>query len=1121
MGNGLHGAIRSDHDRDFSKVNGIKGEASATRETDAPSDKSKITGANSSTLGLVNGGSGTAMDVDSEQARTQGGPSSKWPDRMNDLPDEIQHITQDFIPISYLLSRLAQKSHNTLQDKILELMRKPLPVAALNGNSDLHVLGEDNSVENVEKKKLLLNSMQGLHADWVKALIITEWSKKSSQVSKLIDLRWYLREHIDSYQKSVGELIEQKRGLVFASLPSPDLKTALTLLSSGETGWLPELGYVEPPALTAQEQLEWMDNINTLLSIRLSIDDHDKIPYHFRNYAVDSGRVTFSVQGEFEVDLTIADEDFEKQYWFIDVRFLFAPAPESLTDITRHHLESMINDALAAHGLQGCYSACHEMALTSKIAELRRQALDLGRGRWIDTLKVEQLNRAVAIQYWTSRFPPSGSKSWIMVGVHSGKKSNGVADARSTSYLKLRWFRDNKEVKDIEVRLDGEVVSTESILKAVIARHTEHILSTLHAKLLEKPRYAKREASLQLHVSKEDSLDSWLEVQLTHHDKITVRIDPISGQLTLAPLSLTIARGEFQLNSGKDPIEEGVAALDNIRCQYAMEQLSRRCRGHGWTTVRQPVKEDAVRDFVKTREKYKLVWFKRQDWEPQWNVVTRLSLSGDKWFLIELSESSQGLNVKSHVELPFSSGQPNLDDPFFTDLTSFATGIISQITDLKELKSQKKQHTLERVPNQHLSSRMQLPAINVRLSEILPSHSGDSKAKKPWALDFVRISFKGVDTTPTKPGRRLRIIAEAQLNVTDKSKFALLKGRVDRDVLFNRISGAFSLTLREETGRSVMKTLGNKLQQIDRLVDLLDAIRQQHHLVNCESVNLGKVVFTYGDPVEAQNSSGPPRPVLAPGSHSANSQSKRWKVTLALDDGKGTNVTLEEGCPHLRVLDFLTKIVNNSASFMSLPYFLAITLPLHRALDKVSTAWTSESLRGRGAVVVIPNAIDAMIVRFDILPPVRPYGAPQEVPAPPPRFVRLEMKLMTRNSVPWWYIRRSAADNASADDEFNRVLKKIWDGKSDKGTGTWRGVATGALADPHSGIEPCMTAIEEALKTLVGTPPPRAVPAAPMTVGATGPGQQGQAQPAWPRQPNQKQGQAGAPKAKQAVVDLT
>ena len=150
------------------------------------------------------------------------------------------------------------------------------------------------------------------------------------------------------------------------------------------------------------------------------------------------------------MDLAIASEEFESQFWFIDLRFTFSPHPAEIDPVLRTQIEQKINDVLLRDGLSGCYKYLHEIVLTRKILELRKQAMDLSRGRWIEGLKVEQLNRAVSIQYWVDRYA-KGSKSWILLGVHSGKPKNGRPHPRDTSRLFIRWFRDGKEVVDEDV----------------------------------------------------------------------------------------------------------------------------------------------------------------------------------------------------------------------------------------------------------------------------------------------------------------------------------------------------------------------------------------------------------------------------------------------------------------------------------------------------------------------------------------------------------------------------------------------------------------------------------------------------------------------------------------------
>lgn len=580
--------------------------------------------------------------VTMENGIQNGGPAdhdASRPSRLNDLPDEIRHITEGYVPLGLLLSRLAQRTHNQLSAKILELAKMQLPASALNGNLAPAVGAiDDTSVENLSKKASLLNFIQEMHGRWTKALIIASWSRKVPTVSKLIDLMNVINTERKAFDDGLAYLANIKRDLTFARLPNPDLQTALQVFSTGSASWMPDFGYIEPPPLSAEEQLRWIDELNTLLSLRLNIEDHDKIPRQFRDYTIDSGRVIFKVDGEFEVDLTIADEDFEKQFWFLDFRFAFTPAPAKLTEALRVFLEARVNESLEKDGLQGCYDFLHEFVLTHKISEYVRQGHELARSNWVDTLKIERLNRSMAIQYWTNRYPHDAPKSWLIIGVHSGKKSGATSvGSDATSHLTLRWFRDNKEVKAAGINVDHSQLSTEGLLKKVIARHVEYILSTIHARLRSKGRFQKRQAALAFDISPEEPIESTLRVQLGQCDYINLRIAPTTGHFSMTPHRMSTLKGEAKLNSQlKDPAEEGLLALEGVRYSWASEEMNRRGKSMGWSVCRIPVRAEELKAILQTKGNFQHLWFRRKGWPAPWFLMLSLSLDGDRWWLIEV-----------------------------------------------------------------------------------------------------------------------------------------------------------------------------------------------------------------------------------------------------------------------------------------------------------------------------------------------------------------------------------------------------------------------------------------------------------------------------------------------------
>jgi mediator of RNA polymerase II transcription subunit 14 len=377
--------------------------------------------------------------------------------------------------------------------------------------------------------------------------------------------------------------------------------------------------------------------------MRLQLHEYERIPQPWKQYKIENGRVTFTVPGEFEVDLTISDEDFDSQLWFLDYRPIFSPAPSELSDRARAFIEAQVNTILQTEGLPGCYNYLHELTLTTKIGEFARQALELNRtGSWIETLKVERLDRVLSIQYWAQSPHSRGTQSWIMLGVHSGKASEGLYDPGTPSHLMLQWFRDGKEVKDVEIPFDVDNISTEKLLTTVISKHIEYLLSSIYNSLLSKPRYAQRQGTIALQIADRPGTTSALTMQLLGKHTATLGIGTCVGNFYFFDQTPTGIDWAQRLNSLRNPAVEGATLLEQIRWSYTARRLRILSKPAIWVVLPQaPVPSDDVKSVVyshspPTREPFHAVWVRNTGWTPQWFAMMSLSLGGDRWWLIEV-----------------------------------------------------------------------------------------------------------------------------------------------------------------------------------------------------------------------------------------------------------------------------------------------------------------------------------------------------------------------------------------------------------------------------------------------------------------------------------------------------
>ena len=414
--------------------------------------------------------------------------------------------------------------------------------------------------------------------------------------------------------------------------------------------------------------------------------------------------------------------------------------------------------------------------------------------------------------------------------------------------------------------------------------------------------------------------------------------------------------------------------------------------------------------------------------------------------------------VRTCSKIALTSGQPNLSDTFFDNLTTFITAMISQLTDLRELHGRRIRHTLQDTTNHALPAHIKTPAIYIRLSELVPRAAAQCNSQRPWAKDFVQLIFRGAQR---RRGRRrakenedFDIITEAKLSVTDKSKFSLLRGNVAPDVRFNPRRGQFALRLHVEAGKSVIDVLASRVQAIARLVGFVDAMRRSGKGTVCESVTLHEVVFAYGDGVSGSGSGSGTQQAAAPKQQQPPPPPPPWRVWLDLASGDKVDIKLQKKNPHLRILDRL-KDLASSAQLMFLPSLLNLTLPLFRAVEAVEAAWEPVAMKDQGSVEIFHLSLDNLTIRYRL--PSRPNQ---------PRLLKLRLDMKVRRGERWWHLWQDSALHPES--EFSKALKPVWGGRG----ADWRGLGSSAAARPAAGIEPMLAEVDKAILKLVGTPPP-------------------------------------------------
>jgi len=475
------------------------------------------------------------------------------------------------------------------------------------------------------------------------------------------------------------------------------------------------------------------------------------------------------------------------------------------------------------------------------------------------------------------------------------------------------------------------------------------------------------------------------------------------------------------------------------------------------------------------------------------------------------TSTANGPKIKSHFQIPLRSASPNPTHAFLSGLHLFAAALITHYTNMRALHSRRAMYLLQNNPSKAMSSPMKLPAIFVRLSSLLPSKNKSPRTGKAWAKDVLKVTFQGLEsssqrpvvagslpsleshvapssavvpadtTNADSPDEKAVIVAEASMS-TPMPSGLLINQRVDRDIAFHPSSGAFAFRLQSKVGEAAIVGLTERLQRVEQFVDFVQVVKQHDKTLHCETVSLGKVVFTYG------LSSVPSSPQADIDAMTLGRQGLTYRATVNFAGiTSPLTLALEAGNPHIRILDHLTKVLNSPVGLEGVATLIPLTLPVLRGLDAIEEAWISHL--DKGEVLVFNRAADWYTIRYTLgqIPISTPADSQQK-----PRRVTLDIHLQHRNGVPWWCIRRARERDAPPADEIDIALKTVWDGN---GEGMrWRGMQNAGIAT-REGIEELLARVDGCMREVIisGAPP------APIKVQLPSPGvsesqDQGQAQ---------------------------
>lgn len=605
--------------------------------------------------------------------------------------------------------------------------------------------------------------------------------------------------------------------------------------------------------------------MNTSLSIRMNV--HESLPRHLQNWRIESGRVTFVIENEMEFDVVSFVEDASDQWFFIDLRLLFSPAP-SITISSRffYHLKLEADTRLREHGLSGLFDYLYNFVLTHKISVLRSQTMALLRSGWTGSLKVEPVHRQLVVQYWVDR---PGKKNWIEIGISSNRPKNGKVSWRGPPIpsLTARWFRQGKQVQDVDLKLDWRDLSIERILKRVIALHVGDSLRSIREHL-------NSNMTIQANLSDTEPADCMLKTTLgTDTNSTTLSIEPVTGNYIVQPATALSARAEYALNQGREPAQIG-NILTQMLAQTLRDLIQRYAQQLGWQLVtRQSLQADAVKAAVKLDIlQYALYW--PLGWSQSWALAAAIDSSGGSWWIIKISSSGTSIEYAEQIKMnrPDGSSLP-INRNTLASLERVAVQLLSFRVTARQLEKERKLFSLQEF-GPDVESIVRNWTLYLETSDLLATKSG----QESWLEPNIAITCEGLKSE----GRSVWHIAAGRMVKAVAADMQKLMAASPQSSFSFSEDGTFRILLSTPFGTDILGELRARLRDVNRLRSFATTLQKRE--MKLVSSSLQKVKFQYG-----------PSPHLA---------------TVNFSSDKEIRIEMSEQNPAHRIHNLLTELIN-------------------------------------------------------------------------------------------------------------------------------------------------------------------------------------------------------------------
>ena len=341
----------------------------------------------------------------------------------------------------------------------------------------------------MERKIEIYNFSARTRQLYVRLLALVKWANSASKVDKSAHIMAFLDKQSLLFVDTADMLARMAREtLVHARLPNFHIPAAVEVLTTGTYSRLPACireRIVPPDPITPAEKRSTLQRLNQVIQHRLVTGN--LLP-QMRNLKIEAGRVTFLVEQEFSVSLTVIGDGPTVPWRLLELEILVSDRETGDGKALVHPLQTryvhqVVQSRLAesSNPLSEVYHILHYFCQSLQLEVLYSQTLRLIRDRLDDHIHVDEYTpgKCLSVSYWrelTNKDPRSelGYKLTVQVDQHDPARPLAIVHVPSLG-------SKESEIADRAIRSDQ--LSMECLLVHTIYVRTRSRLLDLKQEL--------------------------------------------------------------------------------------------------------------------------------------------------------------------------------------------------------------------------------------------------------------------------------------------------------------------------------------------------------------------------------------------------------------------------------------------------------------------------------------------------------------------------------------------------------------------------------------------------------------------------------------------------------------